>query len=344
VSRRLLLAAAGGGSIPPWTRGTVTPDGSPATVLADTHGNRFPGIVRLDAGRVLVVYSRDNADIYGIIGTLTPSTWAVSWGSAFLIYSVASDVLLEESVEVIDGRVVIAARLFNGTINHDSFLLRSSVAPASVTSSSSWDAPISVPLAVYTGDNLITGRVHKLINGTYLVAYYGSDIATSFTGGVLLSSSLTDWSALTRVAIAPVDAVNFTEIDVEEYPDGTLVAHVRTEVPKQHYIATSTDHGATWSSLTSAYSAFGYPMFRRLTSGLQVTVYRQASTFLTYYRQSANDGATWTAEAVLDGTATISGHAADSAYATCVYSITDDRFGTFPANLYSQVFTDSSTR
>ena len=71
------------------------------------------------------------------------------------------------------------------------------------------------------------------------------------------------------------------------------------------------------------------------------------------WRQSDDDGATWSAETLLDGTL-IGGHSSTSAYATflqldafhvlCVYAITDDRFIGYPSNLYSQVFTDDSTR
>jgi hypothetical protein len=354
LRRRFLMAGGGGGSIPPWTRGSLT-GGSPATILADGQFNAFPGVVWLDGSRVLVVFNRwasGVGDVYGIIGTVTGS-WTFAWGAEFLIHHGAGDVLLDECASIVDGKVVVAARLYNGSVNYGSFLLVCNSRPANLTSSSTW-ATVAVPLSSFTGDNLITGRVHRLIDGSYLVGYYGSDVATNFESGVLLSASLTDWSARSKVVVAPVHANNYTEIDIEEMPDGTLVAHVRTEGPLQHFIATSTDHGATWTSPVTAFSAHGYPMFRRLATGLQLTVYRDAhSPYATMWRQSADDGATWSAEATLNGTL-IGGHTSTSAYATllqldafhalCVYAITDDRFIGYPANLYSQVFTDSSTR
>lgn len=357
---RRLLMAAGGGAVVDWTRGTLTADGSPVTVLADGNGNRFPGAVPLDndVSRALVVYNRAGTRdaIYGLILTKT-GTWTFTAGAPFLIYQHASQhVLADDPVSVVDGQVVITGRLYNGSVNSAPFILVCADPPASLSSSSSWGSPISVPLTAFTSENLTTGRVHKLVNGTYLVGYYGNNTSANFENGVLLSSSLTDWSAMTRVTIGPVHANNYTEIDIEETPTGLLIAHLRTDgtSPYAHFIARSSDHGATWTSPASAFTAHGYPMFRRRVTGLQYTIYRRStSAFATYWRQSADDGATWSAESLLDGTL-IGGHTSTSAYATivpldalhdlAVYSITDDRFGTVPANLYSQVITDSSTR
>lgn len=355
LARRLLMAGGGSGSFPAWTRGTLSAGGSPATVLADGSFNSQPGIAWLDATRVLVVFSNSASYIRGIIGTVNLSTYAVTWGSAFTIYGASSNP--GDCVSVIDNQVVITSPLYS-TVNHDPFIIICNDPPASLTSSSTWGTPVSVHGAVYSEHNLTIGRVLKLLNGTYLVGYYGKDVAANDEVGVLLSSSLTDWSARSHVVIGAVGAHNYAEPDVEEMPDGTLVCRLRSEVayPQPVYIATSADHGATWTGPASAYNGFGFPDWRRLTTGLQLTVYRQATVSglgPTYWRQSADDGATWSTEMLLDGTL-IGGQPSYSAYATilqldtlhalCIYSIGDQRGGAFPANLYSQVFTDSSTR
>lgn len=355
IARRLLVAAAGGGAFADWTRGTLSAGGSPVTILADGGSNLFPGAVRLDANRILVVWNRWSGgvgDVYGLILT-TANDWAsFTPGSEFLIYHGSDDILLDDAASIVDGKVVIAFRYYDGSVNYDSHLLTADL--AGFTSSSTWSV-VDVPLTDFTSENLITGRVHKLGNGTYLVGYYGNDTSANFEAGVLISGNLTDWSARTLVNIAPVHANNYTEIDIEQMPDDSLIAHIRTDStsPLQHFRATSSDYGATWTSPVTAFTAHGFPAFRRLTSGLQLTVYRRAtSAFATYWRQSDDDGASWSGETLLDGTL-IGGHTSTSAYATfvqidsfrvlCIYSITDDRFIGFAANLYSQVFTDSST-
>jgi hypothetical protein len=353
LARRLLANSGGAGGFPGWTRGTLTAGGSPATVLADGSFNSQAGIAWLDATRVLVVFSDSSSNMRGIIGTLS-GTWTFTWGSAFTI--LASPTNCYDAVSVVDGKLVVAGNVFSGGTTHSPFLLICDSSPAAMTSSSTWGAAINLPTD--GADAYIqNGPVQKLINGHYLVA---AQMAGNAHGGngVILSTSLTDWSAATFVQIgAPAGSgVDYTEIVVDEMPSGTVIAHLRHESPKEQYIATSTDHGATWTSPASAFSGYGFPMFKILTTGLQLAVYRQATgggLGATYWRQSADDGATWSGETLLDGTL-IGGQPSYSAYATilqldalhalCVYSIGDQRGGAFPANLYSQVFTDSSTR
>lgn len=357
AARRLLMAASGGASagvtLPPgtWTRGTLTPDGSPVTILDDTKHNAFPGIVWLDSTRCLLVWRRatghlTGGEIYGKIGTVSGLT--VSWGSSFLIYTNAEDVRCHDGVAVIDNQVVVVGRLYNGTANHSPFLIIAADAPASFTSGSSWGSPISIPLTAGAVQNLAGGRMHKLGNGTYAVAYEAYDPTAK--AGVLISSSLTNWAAMTVVQIG----TPYTELDFESEGGANLRAHVRRESPMNHYYATSSDYGATWTGLTSLYSAWGFPQWMTLTSGMRLAVHRTASSpWETYWRQSADDEATWSAQTLLDGY-DVDGAVSDSAYATflqldathalCVYSIEDssDDVGK-RAVIRSQVFADSST-
>lgn len=353
MSRRLLMAASGGGGTIPavWTRGTVTPDGSPQTIVNDGLHNAFAGVARLDVTRCLLVYRRGTnhlagGEIYGRIGTISGTS--VSWGSGFLIYTNAEDVRCQDGVSIVDNQVVVVADLYNGTANHSPFLLIATAAPASFTSGTTWGSPISIPLTVGATQNLCIAYAQKLGNGKYALGYNSYSGATS-TNGILTSTSLSDWSAMTRVEIGN----GFTELEIIQETGANLTAHLRAESPKVHHVATSSDYGATWTSPASLFTAWGLPMFRILTSGLRLAVHRTAaSPWDTYWRQSADDGATWSSQTLLDGQL-IGGGVSDSAYATllqldsnhvlCVYAIenSSDDPGS-PASLFSQVFTDSS--
>lgn len=351
--RRLLLLAGSGGSFnqPTWTRGTLSAGGSPDTIVSDGSHNAFPGLARLDGGRILLVWRRGvshhhDGEVYGMIGTQTGLS--VSWGSPFLIYTNAEDVRLEDGVSIVDDQVVVVARLYDLTANHDPFLIIADDPPDSFTSGTTWGSPVAIPLTAGATQNLCIGRVQKLQDDTYMVGF--NHYSPASVNGVLLSASLTNWSGMDVVDIAS----GLTEIDVEEMPDGTLRAHLRDESPLTFQYATSSDHGQTWTAPASLYNAWGLPTFRRLPSGLQLAVHRGASDTDTYWRQSDDDGVTWSSETELDGQDVSFGVASggtyasilplDNTHALVVYGIEDEaQPNPGVSNLYSQVFTDSST-
>lgn len=353
---------------PEWTRGVLTadmPGGSHATVLADGAFNSQPGIVRLDASRLLCVYNRSTASLsqcYGIILTATSrSPWTFTPGSPFAIYT-AQPTNAANGVSIVDGQVVITGPTYSFSTNLSTspFLIVCNDPPASLTSGSTWGAPVSIPLADYADSNLTIGRVLRLQNGTYLVGFYGMNSpTTNAESGVLISASLTDWSARTKVVVGALGAHNYCESDIIELPGGALAMLLRAETssPMHTYLARSTDHGSTWSAPADAFVGFGYPAWHRMDSGIWVSAYRQSTVDglgMPWWRQSVDDGASWSAEALLDGTevggspgSSYCAYACfvrlDASHALCVYSIGDRSGAAHPANLYSQVITDSSS-
>ena len=336
----------GGGGVGP-VLGTLTPDGVPVAVSTGTH-DAFAGACRLDDGRILGVWRRGSTHlaggvIYGKIGTLAGNRKSVaSWGSGFTIYSNAEDVRCEDAVSIVDGQIVIYARLYNGTANHSPFILICNDAPEDFTSSSTWGSPISVPLTAYSTQNVSQGYIRKLRSGKYMAMFDGIS-GSNRENGILLSDSLTDWSSMTRTVVGTV-ANNFSEINIVEIPNGHLRAFLRSETDEMTYTKLSEDGGATWSVASLAYDGYGYPMVRRLLSGLWLTIYRQRPNGDNCWR-SSEDGITWSAETVLDATGDRSG------YAT-ILQLTFDSILTIYArentagttsDLYSQIFTDSST-
>lgn len=343
--------------------GVVTAGGSPATVSSGTSYRAFPGVCWLDnptatvhttGDRFLVVY-RDGTghltagNIKGVIATVTNAdTWTYTLGSAFTIEDVTNDLRCEDAASVVDisgtgdYRVVIAAREYNEatTVTLNPHILISAVAPGSVTSSTSWTR-YEGPTWNGTTDNYTASHVRRLANGTYLCPVRKVSAGTN-TNGVAIVSDPTDWSSPTFYTIAS----GYNELDIEEMPDGTLIAHMRDAAQTYHYSSHSTDSGATWSTPTQLYAAGGYPAWRRLTSGIGLAVHRNGVDILdTAWRQTASaitDG-DWGDETILDTTGTVNQYATilqlDDTHALVIYAV---EMSSTDADIYSQVFTDSS--
>lgn len=346
--------------------GGVTPDSSPFDVTTGTAYRAFPGSAWLDnptatehgvGDRLLIVY-RNGTDhlvagkIVGKIGTvatLTPMTYTL--GSEFDIEDVANDLRPQgDCLSVLDigggdFRAVAWVCEYNGTVNLLPHLLVCDDSSATMTSSSTWTRyNVTGAFSGHTQD-VANGRVHKLANGTFMMAgqHYAGSVHTPC---VLSSTDITDWSSPTMVDIV---ASGYNEVDFEEMPDGTLYAHLRETAQVNTYSSTSTDSGATWSAPTLLFAGGGYPAWRRLNSGVGLTVYRNMSAdFHAAWRQTqtASSDTGWGAETILDTTGF------DMEYATILqvtnaevlifYALQATAGSATEANIFSQVFTDSS--
>jgi hypothetical protein len=318
---------------------TWTPDGSPATIDSGANYKAFPGVARLTATKLLLVYYSGTAHdangvVTGRIGTLTGTS--VSWGSPWDIYDHAEDVRCEDAVSVIGSTVVIMARLYNGLVNHVPFILVCDDVSPILSSSSTW-TQVDIAFSEGADENLGIGRVMRLRNGTYLIAATAWTSGTS-TAGVLISDDLMDWTAPTWVPIG--SSGSLSEICVDELADGSLLATLRRETGTQTYQATSQDHGATWTTPAAAHDGYGLPMFRALTDRTLLTVGRDPATSDMEWRVSQTHGVTWENESILDTTGTLGVYASlvqlDHDNVLCVYGV---EVSASDADLYSQVFT-----
>ncbi len=321
--------------------GTWTPGGSPATVADDSDYLSFPGLARLDAGRVIVVY-RHGADhltggnIVAKIGTL--SGVSVSWGTEFTIYDHPTyDLRLDDAVSVVDGYVTIAGRHYNGSASFIPFLILSDVRARYVTSSTTWNTTNYITFAQGSTHNLPSGHVIKLGADSYLLPVYHNTGALTFKAGVLLNDSLTDWSSPTYVAVT---GNGYTEICVIRGPFG-LYAFLRQEANLDVYRSISTDDGVTWSSPAFAFDGYGWPKVTRLSDGTLLAVVRDPPHGDNEWYTSANDGTTWSNVTTLDTTGEVGVYAAilqlDVSHALVVYGV--EYLTDTEADLFSQVFT-----
>lgn len=338
--------------------GTVASDDTPVAISTGADHRGFPGIAWLDnpeaaahaiGDRALLVYRHGTTHvtggkIVGRIGTVA-TEWTFSWGSQFDIEDLANSVGGADNVSVIDDVLYVTAYEHTGTAAVSPHVLVCDDLASSFTSASTWTRH-EVTYSAGTTYNVVVGRVRRLQDGEYLLpAYWQTGASTDYTG-LLKVTDPTDWSSPTVVLIA----TGYTENGIEEMPDGTLFAHLRDTANTSHYSSTSTDSGATWSAPTLLYAALGLPMFRRLTSGIGLTVYRSGDgSFDTAWRQTetADTDTGWGAETILDATASGNAYATilqlDQTHALVVYGVQSGEADPVDGDIYSVVFTDSTT-
>lgn len=291
------------------TGGTLTAGGSPVAVTNDSSYNAFPGLGRLSAGRVLIAYrkgtdhaSTNDGRIVGKIGTLAADFQSVaSWGTEFEIYNHATlDVRCEDAVAVIDGQVWVSGRHYDGSDNQLPFVMLCDDAADALSSTSTWTKH-DITMAQGADQNYTQGHLLKIADGTYLQPV-GWDTAGTHTTGAALVTDPTDWSAPTFETI--FSGADYAEIGIEMWPDGTLRAHGnRAAGAGSHYWSESTDNAATWSAPAVLFAGIGYPAFRRLPSGLHLSVYRtDAGSEDAAWREGDIDDANYSAETILDTT------------------------------------------
>lgn len=335
VATRPLLT----GSVPARPPGTWTPDGSPATIDSGSGYKAFPSVARLGLGRLLLTYYHGSAHlgpdgvIKGRIGTLTG--YSVTWGSAFTIHDDALDVRCDDGLSVIDGRVVVTGRYYDGSHSFDPFVMVCDDRAAVMTAASTWTEH---PIALAEGDDHnIPARIIK-VGSSYVMGVY-HDVAGTYPGaaGVLLNDSLTDWSAPTYVAIT---GTGYTELSITRLWGSTLLALLRKEADQSTAKALSTDGGLTWGAVSAAHDSYGLPAARRLTDGTILLIGRDAPVGDNVWRTSPDAGATWSAETVLDATGVEGMYGSlvqlDHEHTLAVYSV---EMSASDADLYSQLFT-----
>lgn len=336
--------------------GSLTASGSPQTVINDSAHNFGPGLIRLDPGRVLTVYMGDGTDHFsdhelcGQIGLLNAARDGVtSWGSRFVIHADADDIRCEDAVSIVDGRIVAAFRLYDGSANHTPSMIVCDDAPQDFTEASTWGSPITFPAFGGSVQNYTNGYVRRLASGDYLMPA-GKQSAGTHTVGLWKwdgGDGLDDPSGGAFITVAS-GANDYAEIAVEALNrTGDQLALVRSVAAGSTYKVFSTDHGATWGSPASAHDGYGYPMFRKLLSGLILTVYRDAPDGDTMWRVSTNDAASFGSETLLDATGTRSGYATllqvSPHDVMCAYGTEGAGSPAADCDILLQRFTDTST-
>ena len=290
---------------------SLSPSGSPAAVVNDSTYNAFPSVARLNNGDLLMVYrtgSDHAAALDGVLKAKISTDDGATWGTATTVWDPSDDVR-DPAVRVMStGTIIISTTLADGTTISDNFYAYT-IRGTYDGSTLSWGTPTLV------GSTFGTGGNHREVGGsppielpigTILLPIAGrlTTDSTSTEKVIVLSSTDDGVTYGSEVTVASSAGTFYTEPYIVRLADGTLHMLIRDNGNVLIKRTTSTDDGATWAALATAFAGQAKPAHIQVQSGGLLYVSRKSPNGDTIYRESPDYGVTWTAETVLDATGT----------------------------------------
>lgn len=265
-------------------------------IIADGRYNAFPWPARSPAGRLIVVY-RDGATHVSVDGSVSMQTS----DDGGLTWSEKRRILEPEPGHDLRDPSIVCSRTGRLLINYFDANGRRPVAllvAASDDQGATWTT--GAPLTGYSGWTATSGAILATTTGRLLLPVYGLPIgATTTENGLLMSSD--DGNTWGRLIPLGAAGSGHSETTLNELPDGSLRAFIRSDVATNLFSTVSSDGGQTWSSPTPLpfLVAPGRPAAARFpgTSGM-ILFYRGAQGRSAGWRASSDGGATWSGERI----------------------------------------------
>jgi len=303
LSRRLLVAAAGGGSFTVY--GPIVEVGTRNGFMTGTGYKSFPGMA-LDTinhtARLHLVYrsggahNSNDAVLAYKYSDDEGATWSDPGTAQILITPSAGDDIRDPFIIVSStGRVVIGYDYmtpWNGS--PATFTVRIIY---SDNGGASWSSPYTIPDTAAGNEVAGTSQPIQLNDGTLVIFGNVNDTA----GGVLYSvlwKSTDDgatWGTQTDVA-KNIAVREYAEPQARLLANGTIVCLLRSDNNQHTWRTVSSDDGATWSSPTDVLVASSRPDFVEYRAGRIVLFGRNNnSQFYARWTTSEDGGLTWAA-------------------------------------------------
>ena len=186
----------------------------------------------------------------------------------------------------------------------------------STDNGATWSAYVGLT-TTQTGYARTSAPIVQLANGDLILPFYGWITAggtVDYCNACFMRSTNggTTWTE-TRIA-SQSGSYSWTEPNIVQLANGHLVCMIREDTfVTSTYICTSSDNGATWTAPVIAFSSGGgSPRISRLFSGALICTYRGISGGLVsqrnVYRNSWDNGATWTAETAVESSGVMSNY------------------------------------
>lgn len=174
-----------------------------------------------------------------------------------------------------------------------------SIAPFSMISTddgATWGSAVALTHS-FTSFGGIESPVVELDNGDLLAPLFGKDTGDTYQS-VRLSKSTdggASWAHYVDVVDGDTFGRNMQEPNILRLDNGDLFMMIRSDgSPDQIYSTTSTDDGATWSSMRLAFVGKGKPsLWQRSSDGCMFVTLRSAVGEDSVFRASQDRGQSW---------------------------------------------------
>jgi hypothetical protein len=272
------------------------------SLTADTEYNVFPAIIYADDSSIHVAYRRATAHLLskGTIQRKISYDAGATWSTADEIASHATyDVRDPQLTKLSTGTLLLTYFLYNhtpGTFFADGVYLKSST-----DNGATWSATSQITTAgnFFTEKMGTSSRIVELTATNWLCAVNGHATGETYDSAAIVQTTDAGatWGSKVTIADGEADSKNYVEPGIVRLSSGTLVCLIRNTTDKTIHKATSTDNGATWGALSSAFAGDSSPRPFLDSAGTIHVLYRSATNTRVCYRSSADSGATWSDEA-----------------------------------------------
>jgi len=223
-----------------------------STVISDGKYNAFPSIAKLTNKDLIVSYRKGVTHLTfdGSIILKRSTDNGITWGSeSIIIAELAGHDYRDPSIsQLANGNVIMS---YFDRISPTNILIYTTI---STDNGATFGTPVQ--LSGYADYGAVSSKVIQLVNGDLLLATYGKSGANGLLNVFKSTNNGASWSILSTISTDVFgSALKYTEPSLILLANGDILASIRNDSTIMASIATSTDNGATWSSVVDKFSS-----------------------------------------------------------------------------------------
>ena len=283
------LSIGGNGSYSFPQRTALAPSGSPVVVAAGGAYKAFPTLCVMPNGELLSAYRGEataHASVDGNILGKVSTDDGDTWGSPFTIVDSATDARDPSLTTLSDGRIACSYFEYNGTAGTGVFVTFSD------DNAATWDTPVEMA-STFTLEVACSAPIFEF--GSVLIQpIYGRNGATFDAACLFSTDAGSTWGNQTDIAAG--GGHDWTEPWIVRTFSGALLCLIRVFDVEEIQGTYSTDAASTWTTPFVAFTGDSRASPFVDSAGTIFTLYRKSAADPDgLYRNSLDDGATWTA-------------------------------------------------
>ena len=297
----------------------MTKAANPATIVANSRHNGFPGLTALPGGNLLAAWKDSGAHGPAGDGILAQSISAdggITWSTPTTMQPVADglecgDVGLWTRANGPRAGETMAAFSRRGSGVVSGWKLHTSDPTAG------WSGLEQIGTALFPTWGVASNRPVELADGTLLVSLYGFETSVTYSSGYFTTEdkqsayvfscapNSASFGSPVKVADGVADGVNYQEPELVVLDNGDVLCVMRSDSTRSFFRSTSTDGGQTWGPIISMSSQLGgvsgRPDLCQMASGRLILVHRPSGyDNMACYVVSTDRGVTWSRPGIID--------------------------------------------